>query len=127
MSRSILAFDYVIDRDRRLIVTTAEGIVTTAEVRAKLDRLFSDPAFDPHLDELIDATGVREMQVPSADVLEFLNVCLLERTSRTAWVVRKSGKWSMLAHMFAAWMSTHGECRVFHDTPSALEWIAEPN
>jgi hypothetical protein len=122
---SVLAFDYVIDKGRRLIITTAQGAVTVAEVRSKLDRLFSDPEFDPHLNELIDATRVTKMYVPVTDVFEFLNQYVLTMKSRTAWVVTKSGRWAMLAHMFAVRMSLHGECRVFHDVPSALAWIAD--
>ena len=120
-----MPFDYVIDKSRRLIITTAQDAVTVAEVRSKLDRLFSDPEFDPHLNELIDATGVTKMYVPVADVLEFLNQCILSKESRTAWVVTKAEQWAMLAHMFAAWMSLHGKCKVFHDIPSALAWIAD--
>ena len=120
-----MAFDYVIDKGRRLIITTACGDVTVAEVRSKLDRLLSDPEFDPHLHELIDATGVTRMYVPVTKVFEFLNQCILSGKSRTAWVVTKSGRWVMLAHMFAAWMSLHFECAVFHDVPSALAWIAD--
>lgn len=123
-----MAFDYVIDKGRRLIITTAQGVVTVAEVRSKLDRLFRDPGFDPHLNELIDATRVTKMYVPATNVFEFLNQYILSmKSSRTAWVVTKSGKWGMLAHMFAAWMSLHSECKVFHDVPSALVWIADQN
>lgn len=121
----LLPFDYVIDKDRRLIITTAEGVVTAAEVKSKLDRLFSDPDFDPRLNELIDATRVTKMYVPVTDVFESLNRYILAMKSRAAWVVTESGKWTMLAHMFAVWMSLHGECKVFHDVPSALLWIAD--
>jgi hypothetical protein len=120
-----LPFDYIIDKDRRLIVTTAQGVVTVAEVRSKLDRLFSDPEFDPHLNELIDATRITKMSVPVTDVFKFLNECVSEMKSRIAWVVTESGKWEMLAQMFAAWMSLHGECEVFHDVPSAVAWLAD--
>lgn len=118
-----MPFDYVIDPERRLILTTAQGVVTVAEVRSKLERLLGDPDFNPDLDEVIDATCVDEMHVPVTEVFEFLDECILSKTSRTAWIVIKSGKWAMLADMFATWMSRHGECRVFHDTPSALEWL----
>jgi hypothetical protein len=120
-----LAFDYIIDKDRRLIITTAAGVVTVAEVRSKLDRLFSDPEFDPHLNELIDATRVTKMYVPVTDVFELLNRFIRAMKSRTAWVVTKSGKWVMLANMFAVYMSLHRESRVFDDIPSALAWIAD--
>ncbi len=125
IGNSVLPFDYVIDRGRRLIITTAEGAVTVAEVKSKLESLLSDPEFDPHLHEVIDATRVTKMYVPVTDVFEALNLCPRSRKSRTAWVVTKSGKWATLAHMFAAWTSVHSECTVFHDVPSALAWIEE--
>ena len=121
-----MPFDYVIDKDNRLIVTTARGVVTATEVRSKLDRLLSDPEFDPHLNELIDASQVTKMYVPVTAVFEFLAQCRLLGISRTAWVVKESGKWEPLAQMFAAWMSLDGECKVFHDIPSARAWFADP-
>jgi hypothetical protein len=90
-----------------------------------MDRLFSDPEFDPSLNELIDATQITKMNVPVTNVFEFLNQYVLSMKSRTAWVVTKSGKWTTLANMFAVWMSRHGECEVFHDIPSALAWIED--
>jgi hypothetical protein len=118
-----LPFDYLIDKKRRLIVSSVEGPVTVAEVRSKIGRLLEDPDFDPRLNELIDATRVTEVNVPATQALEFAGQRILSTTSRTAWVVRNSIMWRTLAELLAAYMSIHTEAAVFSDVPSALEWI----
>ena len=40
---------YVIDTGKRLVITTACGCVTFAEIRAHQDKLLSDPEFNPEL------------------------------------------------------------------------------
>jgi hypothetical protein len=50
---------YVIDKERRLVLTTAEDILTFAEVKLHQDRLRSDPDLDPTFNQLIDGTTVR--------------------------------------------------------------------
>jgi len=119
-----LPFDYLIDKKRRLIVSNVQGAVTVAEVRSKISRMLDDPDFDPRLNELIDATRVQKLYVPVAQILEFAGQPLLSKTSRTAWVVSNSVMWRTLAELLAAYMSVHTEAAVFHDVPSALEWIA---
>ena len=121
-----MPFEYLIDKDRRLIVATAEGAVTAAEVRGKINRMLSDPDFSPDLNELIDATGVTRLYVPVMQALEFAGTPILSASSRTAWVVSPSSVWRTLADMLASYMSLHTHCRVFHDTPSAMTWINGP-
>ena len=118
-----MPFEYVIDKERRLIIATAEGAVTVAEVRSKISRLLADPDFDRDLNELIDATRVTRLYVPVSQALEFAGQAILSKTSRTAWVVTKSTIWKTLADLFAAYMNLHTECQVFHDVASALQWI----
>lgn len=120
-----LPFDYVIDKERRLILTTAEGAVTVAEVRSKITRLQNDPDFDHRLNELIDATRVTNLYVPVSQALEFAGQPILSKTSRTAWIVTKSTMWKTLADLFAAYMSLHTQSKVFHDIASAMMWIGE--
>jgi hypothetical protein len=121
-----LPFEYMIDKERKLIVTTAEGSVTAAEVRNKIDRLLSDPDFHRDLNELIDATGVTKLYVPVMQALEFAGRPILSAGSRTAWVVSTSSVWRTLADMLAAYMSLHTQCQVFSDIPSAMAWISQP-
>ena len=49
----------VIDKNLRLVVTTEEGCVTFADMRANQDRLLDDPEFDPEFSQqrLPERTG----------------------------------------------------------------------
>ena len=118
-----MPFEYLIDKERHLIVTSAEGAVTAAEVRGKIDRMLRDPDFSRDLNELIDATRVTKVYVPVMQALEFAGQSILSAKSRTAWVVSTQSTWRTLAEMLAAYMNVHTRCQVFHDIPSALDWI----
>jgi len=49
---------YVIDIERRLVVSTGWDRVTFAEMKAHQDTLASDPDFNPEFDQFVDATTV---------------------------------------------------------------------
>ena len=51
-----MPFDYFIDQERRLVITTGTGIVTGAEIKAHYERLLADPVFDNRFNQLIDLT-----------------------------------------------------------------------
>lgn len=121
-----MPFEYRIDKQKRLILTTAEGAVTAAEVRSKINSMLSDPDFSRDLNELIDATRVTRVYVPVMQALEFAGQSILSESSRTAWVVSRSPAWRALADMLAAYMSVHTRSQVFHDIKSAITWINQP-
>ena len=56
----------VIDKQRQLIRTFAEGRVTFDDVKEHQDRLLADPDFDASFDQLIDTTTVSKFEI-SAD------------------------------------------------------------
>jgi len=49
---------YVIDIERRLVLSTGWDRVTFAEMKAHQDKLASDPDFNPEFDQFVDATTV---------------------------------------------------------------------
>jgi hypothetical protein len=49
-----MAVRYIIDKERRLVLTTGVGHVTIKELKAHQDQLLSDPAFDPSFNQLND-------------------------------------------------------------------------
>ena len=67
---------YTIDKERRLILTTAEGTVKFDDIKDHQDRLLVDPDFDESLDQLIDTTAVTkiDLSVRDARVLALRNV-----------------------------------------------------
>ena len=51
---------YSIDVERKLVVSVAWGVMTSADVRAHRRALRSDPLFDRNYRELVDMTGITE-------------------------------------------------------------------
>jgi hypothetical protein len=60
-----------IDKQRRLVVSTAEGLVTFDDVRGHQDRMLADPDFDASFDQLFDATSATKVDL-SADEIRTL-------------------------------------------------------
>jgi len=54
---------YRIESDRRLVLSTASGTLTNADLLAHKSRLASDPLFRSDLRELSDARGVERFEV----------------------------------------------------------------
>jgi hypothetical protein len=61
----------IIEKERRLVITTAWGRATIDEFMGHQERLLSDPAFSPEFDQLLDGSGVTELAVSSNDVKSF--------------------------------------------------------
>lgn len=57
-SRSRMPVEYIIDKERRLVISTAWGRATFAEARAHQERLKDDPDFHPEFNQFLDATDV---------------------------------------------------------------------
>ena len=54
---------YVIDKERRLVISTAWDRLTFAQAKAHDDQLLSDPDFSPEFNQLMDATAVTAMDM----------------------------------------------------------------
>src|SRR5215813_8309999 len=63
-----MPIDYIIDIPRRLILTTASGEVTAAEIMDHQNRLMRDPSFDPTFYQLADFSSATRVSVSSSDV-----------------------------------------------------------
>ena len=55
-----------IDADRRLTITTCEGVVMDEEFLRAREQLLADPAFDPAFDRIWDFYAVTEARVSEA-------------------------------------------------------------
>src|SRR5208282_5677900 len=58
---------YVIDKQRRLVISTAWGHLTFAESRAHQDQLARDPDFSPTFDQLLDATAITTIELSAQE------------------------------------------------------------
>jgi hypothetical protein len=55
-----------IDPERRLTITTGEGVVTDEEFLTARDQLLANPAFDPAFDRIWDFYAITETRVSEA-------------------------------------------------------------
>ena len=116
---------YVIDTEKRLVISSGWGCVTCAEILAHRKQLVSHPDFDPKFDQLVDGRSVTELDMTMDEAKKIASSSPFSPESRRAFVAS-----SLLVLGFARLMETHSkrgegreQVRVFHDLPSALSWL----
>jgi hypothetical protein len=118
---------YVIDKERRLVITNASGRVTFAEGKAHQDRLRSDPDFSETFDQLLDATEATTIEITTEQIRELARRPIFSSSSRRAFVATQPvvfGIGRMLqAHLEIAKMVEAGQAQVFYDRTAALKWL----
>ena len=76
----------VIDKERRLVITTGRDRVTFAEIKAHQDQLKNDPDFTPEYNQLIDSTAVTAVDVSIVEAEELARSGhFFSPSSRRAW------------------------------------------
>jgi hypothetical protein len=119
---------YEIDKERRLVVSTATGPFAMADGLAHQERLRKDPDFDPGFSQLMDLTAVTEYEIGVAEIQVLAQRGLFSSVSRRAIVVQSDLGYG-LARMFEMFRENAGELgiRVFRDREEALDWVAPRN
>ncbi len=118
---------YVIDRERRLVVTTGWGEFTLETVLEHQSALSKDPAFDPSLSQLLDLSKVTKVTIKSGEIRTAAARGIFAAGSRRAIVV-PSPELFGLARMFATYRELYGggeDLQVFTDKEEALHWLLE--
>jgi hypothetical protein len=117
--------EYVIDKEKRLVITRAWDRVTYADFKAHQDRLLSDSGFDPNFRQLLDATKVTSSDITASDVRELTSRPVFSPTSSRAFVAVNPAYFGIgrMAEAYLSLMRLSSETRVFYDLTSALEWL----
>lgn len=117
--------DYAIDKDRKLVITTARGVVTFTEFRSHQDSLRSDPDFNPEFDQLLDATAVSHLTF-SVDELKILAARNpFSPKSKRAIVATAPSVFGM-GRMTGAYINVFkgsASTSVFYDLAAARDWL----
>lgn len=112
--------------ERRLTITTAEGVVTDEEFFRAREQLLANPAFDPAFDRLWDFSAITEAQVSEAVVAELVAtspnsdrpicraVVVSERATPMKYILNFMNRVRQANRRIAA----------FPDRDSAEKWIA---
>ena len=116
---------YVIDKEKRLVISTGWDCVTTEELRAHRAQLASDPEFNPDFSQLVDGTAVTNLDVSMAEARAFASQSVFSPRSRRAFVA--SGLFILgmarLMETFARMGKGREQVSVFHDRNTAMEWL----
>lgn len=117
---------YRIDRQRRLVISSAWGALSVTDIELHRKKLLSDPDFDPVFSQLLDFTKVTGALMTGEDVRLLAVANIFSFTSRRALLVRPDDSDLFgLARKFKIIREGRGEgaTRVFRDRDAALRWV----
>ena len=115
---------YRIDRKNKLVISKAWGVCTVYDVLEFREQVLRDGHFDPHFCQLVDCTGITEVDITAREVRMLAEMSPFSPESRRALVARSPLVFGFL-RMFETWRSLRGEkyIRVFHNRNDALAWL----
>jgi len=115
---------YKIAKDRRLVLTSASGVLTLADVLAHQDQILTDPDFNPQYSQLLDLTHVTKIDLSADDICKLAERDIFHPTSSRAILVTND-LGEGLARLFTI-LREHADekrIRVFRHLDEALEWV----
>lgn len=117
---------YVIDKERRLVISTAWGRVTFSEGREHQERLKNDPDFHSDFNQFLDATAVTTLDISSDEARILAGTSPhFSPSSRRAWVAPSAFLFG-IGRMIQTYREMAGgteQFRVFNDRDEALKWL----
>jgi hypothetical protein len=116
---------FSVDKQRRLVITTAFGTVTYSEIAAHQVGLRNHPDFDSSFDQLIDGTGVTKVAVTVEEIRMVARQRIFGADSRQAFATSSDFAYGM-ARMFELYREASGSgrpVRVFSSLDAAQEWL----
>lgn len=120
-----MPLSFVIDKQRRLVISTASGTVTYSDIAAHQVGLKNHPEFDPTFDQLIDGTGVEKIALTVEEIRTVARQRLFGAESRQAFATSSDFAYGM-ARMFEIYREASGSgrpVRVFNSLEAAQEWL----
>jgi hypothetical protein len=122
-----MPYSFVIDRERRLVLTTVWGEITLETIMGHQDALERDAAFDPTFRQLADFTGVTKVLLDAEEIRTAATRRVFSPGSRRA-IVTATAEVFGLARMYSTYLELYGgkvDLRVFTDKDEALRWLLE--
>jgi len=120
-----MPWTYVIDRHRRLIVSTGSGRLTFAEAKTHDEQLENDPDFDPDFNQIIDFTALTAFEVSTVEAKRLASRANFSAKSRRALVASSPEVFGMgrLMETYHAMAGGRAETCIFYDRDEALKWL----
>jgi len=119
---------YVIDKKRKLVLTTGEGTLTFEEIKSHQDRLLADTNLDPGFNQLIDLTAVKMLSLSAGEAEQLARRKVLSPYSQRAVVASEKSVYGMFRLMQTYHEATdgHSHVAIFYDRNQALQWLGVP-
>jgi hypothetical protein len=113
-----------IDKERRLVLSTATGILNKGEALAYQQRLLDDPDFDPSYSQLSDFTHITAYDLSAEDVRQLAQRNIFSPASRRSFLVGNDLAFG-LARVYEIHRETAGErgIRICRSLEEALDWV----
>ncbi len=122
----VMPVTVTIDPERRLTITTGEGVVIDEEFLRAREELLSNPAFDPTFDRIWDFTAITEARV--SDAVAGLLVATAPNSEkpicRAVVVSERATPMPSILDFINRVRQTNRRIAAFPDRGRAEEWIA---
>lgn len=113
---------YFIDRQRGIVFSIVEGVVTDKDLIEHEECLRHDPDFEPSFNQLVDCRNITQVKVTSEAIWVLAKMLLYSSGSRRATVVNSDLLYG-LARMYQILRDNAEEIRVFRDMAEAQRWL----
>lgn len=115
---------YKIDRERRLVLSTASGVLSLSDALSHMEKLSKDLDFDPRYSQIADFTQVTKIQLSAQDIHDLARRSIFSTQSRRAFIVPNDVAYG-LARMFEMLRENQGETGIgiFRSLEDALDWV----
>ena len=124
-----MPFTYHIDKERRRVISTGSGVLTSADIVNHQTELSADPDFCPDFDTVADFSKVTKVEATSATVQGAARRSLFSRNSRIAAVATNDEAYGLL-RMYAAFREMSGgqaQMKTFRSREEAINWLDTGN
>ena len=91
-----MPIDYIVHKERRLVITTATGRVTFADFQTYHDRLLNDPNFNPEFNQLVDGSAVTLLDITIEEAKAITERQVFSPTSRRAFVATTGDTYGLM-------------------------------
>lgn len=114
-----------IDKDRRLVVTTAQGMVTDEDFIEARRRLTADPDFDPSFDRIWDFHDVTESLVTEEIIGKLVasSPNAERQICRAVVLSKRPGATKAILHFISCTRQANRRIAAFPDLASAEKWV----
>ena len=117
--------NYSLDRERRLVLVKAWGVLVDQDVHAGRQELLDHPDFDRNFGQLFDAREVEEVQFSVEVMGRMAQTSILARESRRAFVATTPYQYRMATMFVTLAQPYQPNVQVFRDIDEALAWLAQ--